>query len=167
MFQSVAFILFSLSILTKSKTISAIDDHEPSVLKEINYRLPSSVAPINYSIDLTTHLDVNNEKKFTFDGNAKIFLEVIDDTDNITIHTDGLKFKKKDVNIRDEKDQEINQLDITYEAITNFTIIKAESKFARGKKYSLMFKSYSGSLINDELRGFYRSSYTNKIGKKV
>ena len=167
MIGTIVFILFLSCILIKLETTSAQGNLVSSRKKEINYRLPTSVEPINYKIELTTYLDVNSEKNFTFDGIATIFLEVKEDTNNITIHTNGLKFDEKDVCIRDEKDKEINPLLITYEGVTNFTIIKAENKFTKGTKYSLWFKSFSGSLMNDDFRGFYRSSYKNETGQKV
>ena len=162
MFKPVAFVIFSLCFLVKLKTINASDNVEVS---EINYRLPSSVNPINYTIELITYLDTNDEKSFTFNGTAIIHVEVIEETDNITIHTSELKFKNEDVSVRDTvEDKDMVLSDITYEPIKNFTIIKA-TKFEKGRTYRLKFK-YTG-LVNDGLKGFYRSSYKDEKGQKV
>ncbi|XP_043463932.1 aminopeptidase N-like [Leptopilina heterotoma] len=156
---------FRLALLL---AVSQAEVTTPKVEPQINYRLPSSIIPIDYEIKLTPTL----HRPFIFKGECIINAEVItDDTNNITLHSRDLDYDlyevKRDVgngtftsltDISLNTDQETEE-----EKKTDFLIFKMKETLKKGKIRITLH--YSG-VLNENLRGFYRSSYINKDNKE-
>ncbi|XP_070160927.1 aminopeptidase N [Polyergus mexicanus] len=122
-----------------------------------NYRLPDDVVPTNYVIELTPYLDTIDEKNFTFDGHSEIDLDIKRNTTTITFHAKQLKFNEEDVNLKiDNKNISIEN--ITLNEQKDFVTLTLKEQITSQMKGKLIL-NYSGVLRNDELRGFYNSSY--------
>lgn len=122
----------------------------------IEYRLSKDVIPSNY--DLT--LSQLNFETFTFDGTVKITLKsAIKDTKSITLHARNLTIQKASIVDGKSKD---GSIDLTYTKSndkSDLLTMHSDNAFSCDAGCELTIK-YTG-ILNDELRGFYRSSYKN------
>jgi puromycin-sensitive aminopeptidase len=138
---------------TKSTTVSAA----PS------YRLPGNVLPELYNLEFTPNL-----KDFTFLGVAIIDVNVKEQTDTIVLNALDLKineaklFRIKKVGSADAGNSEIGS--VTVDAEHEQVKIKFKTPAEKGGLYRLHLE-FTGEL-NDKLRGFYRSHYTDEKGEK-
>ncbi|MEX2052196.1 MAG: M1 family metallopeptidase [Candidatus Paceibacterota bacterium] len=112
--------------------------------KTQNVRLSKYIIPIEYHLELRPDL-----KNFTFSGSETVLLNILKPTKSLTLHSKeidietariGESFAKINYNIKNET--------------TTFIFPKVLPK---GKhKLSLVFQG----ILNDKMRGFYRSTYT-------
>lgn len=126
-----------------------------------SYRLPVGVKPNFYELDLTVNLNSNlSETDFKFTGEVKIdIVAEIQDVRSITLNMKNLTVKnvtlydlnKTAIKVNSSEDDE-----------HEFLIIMLDDKLEKGKQY-LLTVSYSG-VVNDQLRGFYRSRSADKNG---
>lgn len=128
-----------------------------------NYRLPESVFPRSYDLQLIPNLDEKSENAFTFNGSVKIELAVTTKVNNITLHCRNLKIDRNDVKLYKDE-EEIKNFTLTFDSDLDFLHIDSSDLLEEGN-YTLYIK-YIGQL-NNQLRGFYRSSYINAKGKRA
>ncbi|XP_036344816.1 aminopeptidase N-like [Rhagoletis pomonella] len=146
---------------------------------ERDVRLPRSIKPQKYNISLVPHLLNNN---FTFEGEVRIQVLVLEDCYNITMHATELNITKNDVTVRRIGMSTATSTSTLQPALaTNahyipeiggaelrirkqymleakqFFIIDLYDKLTKGGVYEISIR-FSG-LIQDYLQGFYRSSY--------
>lgn len=121
----------------------------------VDVRLPRSIKPITYKVKLVPFLIIDN---FTFNGEVDIRFQVLEDCNNITLHAFQLKIDEKDVSVSAESNNEA--LTITKQYFVEekqFFIVKLKETLMKGSYYTITIK-YVG-ILNDNLQGFYRSSY--------
>ncbi|XP_022120582.2 aminopeptidase N [Pieris rapae] len=128
--------------------------------KVIDVRLPNSIKPDRYYLKLTPYIFDSN---FTFDGEISVVITVRNDTNKVTFHGVELVFHtiglfKKD----DGKEIEIEQR--TEDIERQFHILVTAETLKAGQQYVLNI-TYTG-ILNDNLHGFYRSSYEEKKDKR-
>ncbi|XP_029666932.1 aminopeptidase N-like [Formica exsecta] len=135
----------------------------PELIHEVldDYRLPDNVVPKNYVIELTPYLDTKDEKTFTFDGYSKIDLDIKKNTTTITFHAKQLKFKEINLMYKNETEN-ITIADIILNKQKDFVTLVLKEKITSDMQDVKLILNYTGVLKNDELRGFYNSSYQNK-----
>lgn len=110
-------------------------------------RLDSSIIPISYDIELKP--DLNN---FTFEGVETISVENLKDTKKVVLHSKELEIDTVSVSINKEKVFAKIFYDENAETAT-FVFPKVLKK---GKhKITIYFKG----ILNDKMRGFYKSTY--------
>lgn len=130
----------------------------PATLIENNHvdvRLPKTIIPISYEVKIVPFLIVDN---FTFNGEVKIKFKVLEDCNNITLHSYQLKIDEKFSSVVSESNNEV--LIITKQYFVEekqFFILKLNETLIKGSYYIISIK-YVG-ILNDNLQGFYRSSY--------
>lgn len=116
-------------------------------LKEPTVRLSKDVLPVEYDIKL--HPDLEN---FTFGGEETISLLLLKPTKTLTLHSKDIDVETAHVNLNNQKVFAKHSYNTKTETIT-FTFPKVLPK---GKhKVTITFKG----ILNDKMRGFYRSSY--------
>ncbi|XP_018306516.1 puromycin-sensitive aminopeptidase-like protein [Mycetomoellerius zeteki] len=128
----------------------------------IDIRLPRDVVPELYELWLIPFIWEGN---FTFHGEIKILINVTNDTDNVTLHAVDIKIDEGFTSIREYSSNDKNNNKTTVIGITEqkkdvdrqFHVIKT-SKLKKGKQYIVHLKFIG--YLNDNLHGFYRSSYT-------
>lgn len=126
-----------------------------------NLRLPRSISPVSYNIKLIPFFE---ERNFTFEGYSRIVVNCIESTNNITLHAITLTIIESDVafyQLIDIEDED-NEMPIPIHNITfiekkQFLIIHFEENLSQNSTY-VIYINYTG-LLNDDLKGFYRSSY--------
>ncbi|XP_011260493.3 aminopeptidase N-like [Camponotus floridanus] len=118
-----------------------------------DYRLPVSIKPISYEIILVPKLQEN----FTFEGFVKITAVVQNETDKITLHKGNIQIVNQSVLLENKT---VNIEHVIYDKNTEkYTLIVSET-LKKGSQILITF-DYNG-ILNDNMIGFYRSSYFDK-----
>lgn len=120
----------------------------------IDYRLPTNFKPSEYLVILEP--DFTN---FTFGGYVEISVALEEASDNITLHAAEITFLQTVV-LRDGV--EISFSNETQDDTREFYIIWFDELIQPGDY--LIKINYTG-ILNDNLRGFYRSYYTSADGE--
>lgn len=125
----------------------------------ISYRLPNNTRPISYDIDITTRVDKGD---FTFTGQVDIFLIVVNETHDITIHARQLTINF--IELKSQFFPSVYPTVYSYDNETEFLRIYTGVILKPGG-YTLRIK-YEGELRKDNA-GFYLSTYTDDNGNTV
>jgi len=129
-------------------------------MRDINVRLPTNIQPSSYMIHLIPFIIPDN---FTISGHVDIDLDVSEPSDNITIHIYDITIHEKDVTVLTEDGGMVDIVGHSYDEERQFYIIHlAEAPESSKLTLSIFFTG----VLNDELAGFYRSSYTENGEKK-
>jgi hypothetical protein len=115
-----------------------------------NYRLPKIVRPLSYDVYLKPEFET-----FTFEGDVKIRVEVLEDTSEIILHTHKQNIRIIRVSGPDTE-VIITKANIDYEK--HFLIINSPSNFSADNEYNIDI-TFTATLSED-MTGFYRSSYS-------
>jgi puromycin-sensitive aminopeptidase len=119
------------------------------------FRLPKTVVPTNYKLELAPDLD-----KFVFAGKTEIEVDVLEATDKVKINSKELVIHEVKATAQDGKSIDGR---IALDEDTEIATITFGTALAKGK-WTLAFK-YDGTL-NDKLKGFYRSFWQDDKGQK-
>lgn len=126
----------------------------------LNYRLPTSVVPHHYVVELTPYFTSQNGKEqFTFDGKVDITLSTNEtDITEIVLHANELEISAH-AKLRDETVSltEIKLISRTHDTRTHKYTLGLEKSLQARRKYVLSLQ-FIGKLGSD-MHGFYRSSY--------
>ena len=156
----------SLRSITKSlgKTLESViaeqkrfEKSEREIIKNIKssdsqmYRLPENVIPTHYNLHLRPFID-----NFTFYGEVEIMANISANTNEIVIHVEKLKMKKVSVKLVDGKNNTDLKSNLEFDEKHNFMKIKT-GQIKKGS-FVRISANYEG-IINNEMKGFYRSSY--------
>jgi aminopeptidase N len=134
----------------------------PIEKEELSYRLPNDTIPIRYEIYIST--EIHNGEDFGFDGSVKIQLKVVEETEQITIHSRFLDIKKVSLR-KSDGGAEIAGIKYDLKKEVDFLIVKSPEKLIVDQQYILEI-DYNGTLRTDS-SGFYRSSYKNEENNTV
>ncbi|XP_011496000.1 PREDICTED: puromycin-sensitive aminopeptidase [Ceratosolen solmsi marchali] len=118
-------------------------------------RLPNSVIPIHYKIELQPNLIT-----FICDGKLNVFIEVIESTDSVILNSCDIDIKS--VIYNNDIDKCIKSKDIKLDAENETVTITFLQKLPVGKIGFLCIEFQSE--INDKLKGLYRSKYISSDG---
>nr|XP_027211530.1 glutamyl aminopeptidase-like [Penaeus vannamei] len=132
-----------------------------SVLDEAN-RLPQSLRPIHYLIQLQPFVNGN----FRILGYMKVEVEVLDTTSNIILHMLDIIAKNDTVKVLTSGSVEQRQVGIRsqqYDPVRQFYVVQMEEELMKGQTYTLQMEFLG--YLNDQLRGFYSSSYKGINGE--
>ncbi|XP_063990680.1 putative aminopeptidase-2 isoform X2 [Diachasmimorpha longicaudata] len=142
------------------------DDRSPEIFAWLgerydtyDYRLPTTIVPTNYNLSIQPYFE---ERDFTFDGEVQITMNVQRSTSIIVLHTNEL-------NVNDVKvyggPGEIREYYVTkWNSVTHKFTIYLKTTCRAGSSLRMSMK-YSG-VLNDNMVGFYRSSYRDNLGNK-
>jgi len=116
------------------------------------YRLPRTVMPRRYELRLEPDLEA-----FTFDGQETIELEVVEETDSITLNV--LEIEIDHAVLTDSAGAIVAS--VSYDERMQRAILTFDRPMARGEaELSVRFRG----VLNDQLVGFYRSKFTDVDG---
>lgn len=131
------------------------EDELQNETEVIDVMLPRSVIPLAYDLKFTPFLDADN---FTFNGVASIRIRAMEACRNVTLHENGLKIDKSSVRVLDVASQRsIGVLQQFRIEAKQFYVIELEDELKKGDTYEVHI-DFVG-ILNDDLQGFYRSSY--------
>lgn len=120
-------------------------------------RLPTNLKPSHYTVKLQPFLDGN----FSIAGYVDVTFQVVEATSNVTLNMFDIVTHNDTVKVT-SVDDPLNGLTITehlYDNEEHTYTAKLAEELVEGKEYvlSMEFEGY----LNDKLKGFYRSSYTD------
>jgi len=115
-----------------------------------SYRLPKIVRPLSYEVYLKPELQT-----FTFEGDVKIRVAVLEDTSEIILHTNKQNIRIIRVSGPDTE-VTITRPNIDYEK--HFLIINSQSNFLANTEYNISIPFTA--TLSEDMTGFYRSSYS-------
>ena len=124
------------------------------------FTLPLNVRPLHYDLELTPNFD-----DFSFAGEVDITLQMDSGTSEIVLNSDEIDIRAATLTWTDAAgEHERSSTDISYETEAERATISFEGGPGDGLTGNQHLKlTYIGEL-NDKLRGFYRSQYTNPEG---
>lgn len=144
--------------------IIEIDDEnlERRTNKNDPYRLPTSIVPRNYTITLVLKENFGPDGVFT--GSVVINLDILETVQTITLQAQYLTIKPDSISLTCG-----NNITNLFYSLTNDTayhkiIISSTEELTAGSSCVLQILNYEG-VLDDDMRGLYRSSYTNKNGE--
>nr|XP_034185421.1 putative aminopeptidase-2 [Osmia lignaria] len=140
--------------LTKGNQEPFVEDGENITFYD--YRLPKSVIPISYEINLIPTMGGD----FIFIGSMSINAIVQQLTDTVTLHRGSVNITTLTVNWNN---QTINKTPSRYNDTTEKYEISLNRTLNKGEKISINI-AYNGKL-RDDMIGFYKSSYIDSNGK--
>ncbi|XP_059049755.1 aminopeptidase N [Achroia grisella] len=144
------------SVLTESSTPNYTINTTEDVPTVTDVRLPNNIKPDRYYIELTPYIFEGN---FTFHGKTSIVLTVKNDTQQVTFHSVELNFTS--IELFEQSEGKALKITRRSEDVPRqFCIITLAETLKAGQQYVLNI-TYTG-ILNDNLHGFYRSSYEEK-----
>ena len=131
-----------------------------------NVRLPRTVVPSLYEIEIKPDMYGDVPENFKFYGSVKIHLYCNTETANITLHKNKIRVNQSTISVISEGSVGVASLYSRYSEDTDrqFMIVHLKPSLVAGQRYVLEMQ-YEGDL-EDDLAGVYRSSY-ERNGKPV
>lgn len=140
-----------------------IDDIEPKQ-STVNYRLPSTVIPSNYAIEIEPYFTGNNQ--FKFDGRATITFRSQITTTQIVLHHNQLTINEPytTLTLASNPNSQTVIVNTDWNNVTHFYTLTTATALVPSVDYRITFV-YTG-ILSDDMRGFYKSSYVeNQVTK--
>jgi aminopeptidase 2 len=119
--------------------------------------LPKNVKPVHYHVTLEPNFET-----FKYEGTVSIDLDVVEDTKSISLNTFELEIHETKVSSGSTVISSSPK--ISYNDDTQTTKAEFEQTIPAGSKATIFYK-FTGTL-NDNMAGFYRSSYKDKNGNE-
>ncbi|KAK8180195.1 peptidase family M1-domain-containing protein [Phyllosticta capitalensis] len=119
--------------------------------------LPKNVKPIHYDLTLEPNLET-----FEYEGKVVIELDVVENSNSISLNTLDLKIKSTTVSSGGATIS--SNPDLSYNEDTQTTKVSFKETIPAGSKATLT-QTFTGTL-NNNMAGFYRSSYNGADGKQ-
>ncbi|KAJ8311343.1 LOW QUALITY PROTEIN: hypothetical protein KUTeg_010698 [Tegillarca granosa] len=122
-------------------------------------RLPRTITPIQYDLELQPNLYGSDPEIFNFEGFVRIKLQCVEKARNITLNSNKLLIDVDSIVVVPDDGNVPNPkyTDLTTDAARQFAVISLDNELIPGKTYTLEMK-FSGPLKTD-LKGLYLSSY--------
>lgn len=117
--------------------------------------LPADVVPTHYDITLEPDFE-----KFTFEGKVVIDLDVVNDTNSVSLHT--LELDVHSVKVSGDGSVVSSSPSVSYTEDTQTTKVDFDGSLVKGSKAQLEL-TFTGQL-NDKMAGFYRSTFKKADG---
>uniref|UniRef100_A0A7I4BPT3 Aminopeptidase n=1 Tax=Physcomitrium patens TaxID=3218 RepID=A0A7I4BPT3_PHYPA len=115
-------------------------------------RLPTSVTPSRYDLELTPKLDICK-----FDGKMTVSLRIVEDTKYIVLNAADLTITDKSVWLRSNTSRQMFwPKSVELHPEDEILVLAFEENLSLGE--AVLSMEFQGTL-NDQMRGFYRSSY--------
>ena len=117
---------------------------------DTSYRLPKNVRPLSYDLYLKPELE-----NFTFEGDVKIRVQVLENTNEIILHTNKQKIEVISVS---GPDTEVSITEPNIDVEKHFLIINSSSVFSADTEYDISINFTA--ILSEDMTGFYRSTYS-------
>ncbi|XP_071548249.1 aminopeptidase N-like isoform X2 [Panulirus ornatus] len=145
----------------KVSTTPIATTKEESPKGNIDVRLPRALKPLHYLVKLQPFINGN----FSIIGYVEVEMEALEPTSNITLHMADIITRNETITLVPLGDLDGPGLRIKkheYDNERQFYVAHLEQELQPGHKYllSMEFLGY----LNDQLHGFYRSSYRDTDG---
>lgn len=139
---------------------STTSTHSPESKFTKELRLPRSIIPLTYDVILLPFMNTDN---FTFNGEIKIKIQVVESCKNVTLHSLTLQviWDQSHIQKIDKNGKAVENLSIRNQYFVEekqFLILETNKDLEAGSFYIILLKFVG--IIKDNLQGFYKSSYT-------
>lgn len=128
------------------------------------FRLPKSLIPDHYDVDLRPVLEKNAQGLYVFHGKSVAHFRCVESTNLVIIHSNKLNYNSKPV-LKDDAGKDITITKNETVVRTNYLVLHLAENLQTGKTYQL-HTDFIGELA-DDLAGFYRSEYVEDGVTKV
>ncbi|XP_078666409.1 aminopeptidase Ey-like [Branchiostoma floridae x Branchiostoma belcheri] len=149
------FVLVAVAV-TIALLVSRAKQDTPTGDPWLGSRLPSSLVPVHYQVELQPNLDT-----FTFIGSEHITIQCLESTDYILLNSRLLNITDGSVSLETATGETVGVKRWFLYPENEFFVVQAVRNLQRGENYVLSV-SFSG-VLRDDLRGFYRSSYLDHL----
>ncbi|XP_053320874.1 aminopeptidase N-like isoform X2 [Spea bombifrons] len=130
------------------------------------FRLPKSLIPYHYDVELKPVLEKNSQGLYIFFGKSTVYFTCKEATKYVVIHSNKLNFTTPTKAVlRDAAFTDLPVLRVDEVPVTQYLVVHAVNNLEVGKNYSL-FTTFRGELA-DDLAGFYRSEYVEDGQTKI
>lgn len=140
------------------------------MLRDPAFRLPTTTRPRHYEVNLTPYFETypTGENPFSFDGHVTIYTKsVVADVNEIVLHCNNLTIESLSVEYqRDHHTEVISYPERNYECDMPYSFLRIPVKEALQENQEYIIKSKFQGHLQTNMRGFYRSSYHDSIGKR-
>ncbi|KAF1914902.1 peptidase family M1-domain-containing protein [Ampelomyces quisqualis] len=131
------------------------EEHGSATIAGARQVLPTNVKPVHYDLTLEPNFD-----DFTYEGNVVIDLDVNEDTTSISLNTNELKIHSSKVTSSGQVISESPT--VSHDGDSQTTKVSFDQTISKGSKAQLTM-AFSG-ILNDNMAGFYRSSFKAEDG---
>ncbi|KAH8232363.1 hypothetical protein KR032_004784 [Drosophila birchii] len=122
------------------------------------YRLPTDLLPHMYHLSILTHLD--GPESFRFSGVVNILIEVLRDTNNITLHSKNLTIDESRTTLTRLSGRTMKDICVSSTAVNpteDYYILNPCQELLADNFYEL--RLFFSAEIDQRMSGYYRSSY--------
>jgi len=130
------------------------------------YRLPTDIIPNSYELRIKAYVgdeSIYGGKSFTQESSTKINFTCANLTTKVLLHAHDLNITSISVSSEFDKDNGVDG-NWTYDEVTQFLGVNLKKECQVSTDYAIEIY-YTGS-INEDLDGFYKSTYVDLSGKK-
>ena len=158
-----SFLLSTGDFCSKTTTIPPVlEPADPTLQNDL--RLPTTIIPIMYDVELKPYIYGTDPEMFTFDGYVRIRILCQSHCTNITLHSLKLNIDRASAKLVHTGRAKIPTIQkIVHDDRRQFLIFHLSQPLSDGHQYLLQV-NFTGRL-EDDLNGFYLSSY--KRGNKT
>jgi len=155
-------VLIIIGLIFTAITALPVDgDSRNNVSVVVNYRLPDNIVPIHYDIELIPYIKEDN---FTFDGKSHIIIKIRRATRDLSLHALDLMINETATSLISSNIVIYAPTAHNYDNETEILTLHFDDELPLGI-YSLNIQFVG--ILNDDLSGFFRTSYINENGDKV
>ncbi|KAF5289207.1 hypothetical protein FQR65_LT00093 [Abscondita terminalis] len=154
--KSLSSFLFNCIILSLLKNVVSILSNDES------FRLPSSLQPLQYNLNIEPNLV--NSNLTTFNGSVIIKVRVAEETNCIILHAQNLSIAENSVKVVLSNESMIKVNSTEIDNLRNFYKIYLSSKLPQSEIVRLCIYNFTGDLKFDNI-GFYLAKY-EELGKE-
>ncbi|KAK7497860.1 hypothetical protein BaRGS_00010994 [Batillaria attramentaria] len=131
----------------------------PTKKRVTDVRLPLSLDPVYYDVELQPFMYGGNPGAFSFRGFVRIVLKCLTATDNVTLHINKLNIANDTIRFSAESPTSSDPVytSWTEDKVRQFMIVHLDRAMTAGQNYVLQM-NFTGPLT-DDLHGLYLSSY--------
>uniref|UniRef100_W5MR21 Aminopeptidase n=1 Tax=Lepisosteus oculatus TaxID=7918 RepID=W5MR21_LEPOC len=125
-----------------------------------SHRLPQTLAPINYQLELWPRLEPDDNDNYLFTGEINITFTCKQETDLIVLHSEKLNNSGVELNVVTDGETDVPQvLDILNSDVYSYMIIQLSKTLKEGSFYVLRIR-FSGYMSTGRRLGLFVSHYT-------
>ncbi|XP_071569032.1 aminopeptidase N-like [Temnothorax nylanderi] len=155
-------VLVNVGLIFTTVTALPVDGNSENDLSAtVNYRLPDNVVPVHYDIALIPYIEEDN---FTFDGKSHIIIEIRRATRDLSLHALELTINETATSLVSSDTVTYAPTAHNYDNETEILTLHFDDELSLGI-YSLNIQFVG--ILNNDLQGFFRTSYINENGDKV
>jgi aminopeptidase N len=126
--------------------------------KVTDIRLPTSISPIRYTLELKPDFYGANPDEFTFEGHVRVDMLCVESTPNITLHANALNISTVEVS-RVDGGQVPDVVMWSRDEERQFLVVHLDGALEENTRYELAV-SFSGPMSGVGAHGLYANRYT-------